>query len=177
MKTRALLLALPALCVALSLAATAQPLASLSTLLASPGGEQTSVAKLGAGKVTVVSFWATWCKPCKEEMKAMQPIFEKMKDDIQYIAVSIDNTKTMAKVAPYIKSQGYTFPVLLDPNSELFRTLNGTNVPYTLVYAADGSLYTKHDGYLEGDQEKLVEEVTALVKKAGGSAAPAASPN
>ena len=175
MKTRFLLLAIPALCLAFSMAASAQQLSSLTTQLATPGGEKSTVAKLGTGKVTVVSFWATWCKPCKEEMKAMQPIFEKMKDHFQYIAVSIDNTKTMAKVAPYIKSQGYTFPVLLDPNSELFLNLNGTNVPYTLVYDATGKLVAKHDGYLEGDQEKLEAELDELVKKMG--AAPATQSN
>lgn len=170
MRTKIFLGAL-ALCFALmSVPASAQKLSSVTTLLATPTGQKTSVAKLGEGKVTVVSFWATWCKPCKEEMKAMQPIYDQMKDNISYVAISIDNTKTMAKVAPYIKSQGYTFPVLLDPNSEVFRSLNGDNVPYTLIFNADGSLHSKHNGYLEGDVEKLSEELKELVAKAGTAA-------
>lgn len=147
-------------------AAHAQNLSSLSTQLATPAGDQTSVATIGQGKVTVVSFWATWCKPCKEEMKAMQPIFDKMKEKIAYVAISIDNTKTMAKVGPYVKSQGYSFSVLLDPNSEVFRAVNGANVPYTLVFNADGTLHSKHDGYLEGDAAKLEEELAALTTAA-----------
>lgn len=162
MRTRLLMIAATLFAVS-ALSAVAQNLSSITTQLATPAGEQTSVAALGAGKVTVVSFWATWCKPCKEEMKAMQPIFEKMKDKLAYIAVSIDNTKTMAKVASYIKSQGFTFSVLLDPNSEVFRAVNGSNVPYTLVFNADGTLHSKHDGYLEGDAEKLAEELKTLV--------------
>ncbi|MBS1910767.1 MAG: TlpA family protein disulfide reductase [Bacteroidetes bacterium] len=145
----------------------AQKLSSLTTQLTSVTGDQTTVAALGAGRVTVVSFWATWCKPCKEEMKAMQPIFEKLKDKITYVAISIDNTKTMAKVAPYIKSQGYTFNVLLDPNSEFFNAVNGTNVPYTLVFNADGSLHSKHDGYFEGDATKLEEELKTMIGSGG----------
>lgn len=160
-----------ALCFALmAVPASAQKLSTITALLATPTGQKTSVAKLGEGKVTVVSFWATWCKPCKEEMKAMQPIYDKMKDDISYVAISIDNTKTMAKVAPYIKSQGYTFPVLLDPNSEVFRSLNGDNVPYTLIFNADGSLHSKHNGYFEGDADKLSKELQELVAKAGTAA-------
>jgi peroxiredoxin len=96
-------------------------------------------------------------------MKAMAPIYDKLKDSVAYVAISIDNTKTMAKVASYIKSQGYTFPVLLDPNSDVFRALNGSNVPYTLIFNADGSIHSKHDGYFEGDAAKLEQELTALV--------------
>lgn len=149
---------------------SAQNLSTLNTLLATPGGDQTSVAKLGEGKVTIVSFWATWCKPCKEEMKAMQPLFDRLKEKgVQYVAVSIDNTKTMAKVGPYITSKGYTFPVLLDPNSDLFRAVNGTEVPFTLVYNADGTLHAKHDGYFDGDEARLETEIMGLVEKASGS--------
>lgn len=166
MRLRTILPTIVALCLVAAASASAQRLSSLQTLLSTPAGEKTSIAKLGAGKVTVVSFWATWCKPCKEEMKAMQPIFEKLKENLVYVAVSIDNTKTMAKVAPYIKSQGYSFSVLLDPNSELFNSLNGINVPYTLIFNADGSLHSKHDGYLEGDAAKLEEELAGLITPA-----------
>jgi hypothetical protein len=59
--------------------------------------------------------------------------------------------------------------VLLDPNSELFLNLNGTNVPYTLIYDATGKLIAKHDGYLEGDQAKIESELDELVKKMGAA--------
>jgi peroxiredoxin len=165
------LLAILAFCLVAPVVAGAQTVSSISTLLPTPGGEQSSVAKLGEGKVTVVSFWATWCKPCKEEMKAMQPIFEKLKGSgLQYIAISVDNTKTMEKVAPYIAAKGYTFPVLLDPNSDVFHKHNGTEVPYTLVFNADGTLHSKHEGYLEGDEAKLESELAALLARPAGTA-------
>lgn len=145
--------------------ASAQTLSTFSNMLSTPTGEQKSVAQIGAGKVTIVSFWATWCKPCKAEMAAVAPRYEELKaKGIEYIAVSIDNTKTMAKVAPFLASKGYQFPVLLDPNSEVFRAANGTDVPYTLVFNSDGTLHAKHNGFLEGDEEKLIEEATALTK-------------
>jgi thiol-disulfide isomerase/thioredoxin len=154
--------------------ASAQTLASLDQLLAKPTGGQASVAELGKGKVTIVSFWATWCKPCKEEMRAMFPLIQKFEGKVQYIAISIDDTKTMAKVGPYVSSKGYTFTVLLDPNRDLFRSLNGTDVPYTLVYNADGTLHSKHDGYLAGDEAKMEKELIALTGGAGTEQAPAA---
>lgn len=153
--------------------ATAQNLSSLDQLLAKTSGEQTSVAEIGKGKVTVVSFWATWCKPCKEEMRAMFPLVQKLQGKVEYIAISIDDTKTMSKVAPFISSKGYTFTVLLDPNRDLFRSLNGTDVPYTLVYKADGTLHTKHDGFLAGDEVKMENELIALIGGDAGAAMPA----
>lgn len=144
-------------------AAYSQDLSSLGTPLAMPEGNQTSIAELGKGKVIIVSFWATWCTPCKEEMKAMHTVYDELKaNGVEYVAVSVDNTKTMARVGPYITSKGYTFPILLDPNKEIFEVVNGTDVPYTLVYDMQGKLRFKHDGYLEGDIDNLKEEVLAL---------------
>ncbi len=144
---------------------TAQPLSSLSTPLATTGGDQTTISALGNGKVTIVSFGATWCVPCKKEMKAINGLYPTMQENnIEYIAVFIDNTKTMARVGPYVTSKGFLFPVLLDPNSEVFEAVNGTEVPYTLVYDAAGALQFKHDGYLEGDEEHLMEEAMSLAQ-------------
>ncbi|MEO5930940.1 MAG: TlpA disulfide reductase family protein [Candidatus Kapaibacterium sp.] len=146
---------------------SAQNLSKLTNLLSTQSGEQTSVAKLGQGKVTVLSFWATWCKPCKEEMQATYPIMKKLGDSAVYIAVSVDNTKTIARVAPYITSKGYTFPVLLDPNKDLLSELNGTDMPYTLVSDAEGALRFKHMGFFQGDEVKLEKEVRELLAEVG----------
>jgi thiol-disulfide isomerase/thioredoxin len=152
--------------------ASAQSTSNLTQMLATHDGDQNSVAALAEGNVTLVSFWAMWCAPCKKEMKAMFPIYLKLKDtmglNVEYIAVSIDDTKTMARVAPYINAKGYTFPVLLDPSKELFNMLNGTDVPFALLFASDGTLSTKHEGFLEGDEETLEEEIMALVNAANG---------
>lgn len=169
MKRSILALAVLACLTVVGSRATAQNLSSLDQLLARPNGEQTSVAAIGKGKVTVVSFWATWCKPCKEEMRAMFPLIQKFQGQVEYVAISIDDTKTMSKVAPFISSKGYTFTVLLDPNRDLFRSLNGTDVPYTLVYKADGTLNSKHDGFLAGDEVRMEKELIALVGETGAT--------
>ena len=148
----------------------AQNLSTLSTPLEAPDGTQTSLADLGAGKVTIVSFGATWCVPCKKEMQAVNDIYDSLQsNNIQYVAVFIDNTKTMSKVGPYVTAKKFKFPVLLDPNQEVFETVNGTEVPYALIYDQNGELKFKHDGYFEGDEEHLMEEALSLVE--GGEAA------
>ncbi|MCE2502948.1 MAG: TlpA family protein disulfide reductase [Chlorobi bacterium] len=143
----------------------AQNLSTLDIPLETPDGDQTSIAEIGADKVTIVSFGATWCVPCKKEMKAINEIYSELQDKgVEYIAVFIDNTKTMAKVGPYVKGKKFKFPVLLDPNSEVFETVNGTEVPYALIYDQNGELQFKHDGYLDGDEEHIKEEAFSLTE-------------
>lgn len=87
----------------------------------------------------------------------MNNLYSKLTEkSVEYIAVSIDNTKTMAKVAPYVKSKGYTFPVLIDSNSDIFKALNGDNVPYTVIFNKRGSIVEKHEGYLKGDEKRFL---------------------
>jgi cytochrome c biogenesis protein CcmG/thiol:disulfide interchange protein DsbE len=156
------LLLIPCLVALVAGVASAQNISTLTTPLSTPDGVQKTIAELGHGKPTIVSFWATWCKPCKEEMKAMWELYQKMGGQFEYIAISIDNTKTMARVGPYIQSKGYQFPVLLDPNSEVFQMLGGSNVPFALMFNPDGTLHSKHDGFLPGDEAKIEEELNAM---------------
>jgi len=154
----------------------AQDLSTLTTPLATPNGEQTTIAELGENRVIIVSFGATWCKPCKEEMNAVNAIYDQFQEKgVEYVAVFIDNTKTMARVGPYVKSKDFVFPVLLDPNREVFETLNGTEVPYTLVYNMQGELNFKHDGYFEGDEVHLMEEAFSLVENSETEGEPAST--
>ena len=144
---------------------SAQDSSTLTKLLTNVSGGQKSIASIASGKVTIVSFWATWCEPCKKEQEAMNNLYSKLTEkSVEYIAVSIDNTKTMAKVAPYVKSKGYTFPVLIDSNSDIFKALNGDNVPYTVIFNKRGSIVEKHEGYLKGDEKKIFDKVMSLVK-------------
>ena len=163
---------LPATLVAFLLIVTgssAQNLSTLTTPLDSPDGSQTSLAEMGQGKVIIVSFGATWCVPCKKEMQAVNGIYDSLQaHDIQYVAVFIDNTKTMSKVGPYVNAKKFKFPVLLDPNQEIFELVNGTEVPYALIYNQNGELMFKHDGYFEGDEEHLMEEAMSLLEGGTG---------
>jgi thiol-disulfide isomerase/thioredoxin len=65
------------------------------------------------GKVVLLSFWATWCGPCKEEMPAMQALYVKLRSK-GFEVVAVDMMEDKATVAKFVKTSGYTFPVLLD---------------------------------------------------------------
>lgn len=118
------------------------------------------------GKVTVVSFWATWCVPCKKEIKNIR---EKLADwhkeaDFNYMTVSIDETRAEGLVRSYAKSQGWDFPYFIDANSDLKRSLNFQNVPFTIIVDKSGKVAFMHTGYEEGGEEEVFAKVKELAK-------------
>jgi peroxiredoxin len=120
------------------------------------------------GKVTIVSFWATWCIPCKAEIKAIKaklPEWKKLAPDVNYATVSEDDSRAGAAVKTFATSQGWDFPVLLDPNKDLMRSLNFSNVPFTIIIDKKGNVAYMHTGYEEGGENELFEKALELSKE------------
>ena len=114
----------------------------------------------------LLSFWATWCKPCLEEMVEFNKIYEQYKDKgFSLLAISTDTEKSVAKVKPYIKSKGYNFPVLLDTNSETARKFYAQQMPYTVLLDKNGNIVYTHLGYMKGDEQKVEKLITDLLEK------------
>ena len=138
----------------------------LTNLMAAKDASDRSV-KLSElkGRVVVLSFWATWCAPCKEEMPHLNKFYMEHKDDgLTILSVSIDDARNLSKVKPYIKSKGYSFPVVNDKDSSVISHYNTAKVvPYTVVIGRDGKVAAQHSGYNPGDEEKLLEELKTLL--------------
>lgn len=116
------------------------------------------------GKVTLISFWATWCVPCKKEIKSIRenmPAWQ-AETPFNYMTVSVDDARAMAQVRGYAKSQGWEFPTYLDPNSDLKRSLNFQNVPFVIIVDKEGKVAFQHSGYEEGGELELYEKVKEL---------------
>ncbi len=119
------------------------------------------------GKVTLVSFWATWCIPCKQEIKNIK---DKLGDwqketSFNYMTISIDDARSTAMVKTYAKSQGWNFPAYTDPNADLKRSLNFQNIPYAIIVDQNGKIVYQHSGYEEGGEYELFDRIKALNKK------------
>lgn len=117
----------------------------------------------------MISFWATWCTPCKEEMKKLQPIYEKYKGEgFTYLAINQDNQKSVSKVKSYINANGYTFPVVFDPDKKVFEAYLGAGIPYSLLISPQKKIFAKHLGYVTGDEHKIEEEIQEVLKANAG---------
>ncbi len=117
------------------------------------------------GKVTVVSFWATWCVPCKKEINNIRKNLKDWKQatDFNYMTVSMDEARAEGMVRSYAKSQGWDFKFLQDANSDLKRSLNFQNVPFTIIVDKNGKVAWMHTGYEEGGEYQMYEKVKELV--------------
>ncbi len=112
----------------------------------------------------LLSFWATWCKPCLREMPHVDALREAYADQgLSVVAVSVDQSRSLAKVKSYVKTHGYGFDVLLDPNQRTLRKMKGSSVPFTVLVSPEGeNLYT-HSGYRDGDEKVLAELIAEVM--------------
>lgn len=114
-----------------------------------------------SGQITIISLWATWCKPCIEEINAITVLLDdwKSKYNVDMVTVSIDDAKTAQKVKPFVDGQGWEMDVLMDANRDLSRYLNVPAPPYMVVVDKLGNIVYEHNGYTKGDEFRLEEEL------------------
>jgi peroxiredoxin len=119
------------------------------------------------GKITVVSFWATWCSPCKRELDAISEVYGDWEElyGAELVAISVDNTRSVAKVAPMVAQKGWEYDIYLDSNQELQKSLNFQTVPQTFILDKEGNIVYEHSGYVPGDEYELEEKLEELAKK------------
>jgi len=122
-------------------------------------------AEVGDGPI-LLSFWATWCKPCIEELNEYKKIYEEYKDKgFKMYAISTDDERTVAKVKPFVKSKNYKFTVLLDTNSDVGRLYYAQSVPYSVIIDKKGYIIYSHLGYMRGDEVKVKDIISSEIEK------------
>ena len=119
------------------------------------------------GKVTLISFWATWCVPCKKEIKniSMKLPAWKKEVDFNYMTISIDEARAEGLVRTYALSQGWNFPFYIDANSDLKRSMSFQTVPFTVIVDKNGKVAFTHTGYEEGGEAEIFAKVKELAGK------------
>lgn len=110
--------------------------------------------------VVIVSLWATWCVPCLKELDAISDVYDDWQDEtnVELIAVSVDDSRTVKRVKPLINGKGWDYEILLDENNDFKRALGASTVPLTIL-VKDNKIVYRHSGYTPGSENELYEKV------------------
>ena len=126
----------------------------------------TSFNSLKGETLTVIDFWATWCKPCEKSLPKLVQLSNEFEDKgVNFVGISIDGPRNLAKVKPFARSLGVKYPVLLDLNSEVMARLSVRAVPTLLIVNAQNEIVYFHEGYKPGEENAIREEILKLLEK------------
>lgn len=119
------------------------------------------------GKPTLICFWATWCSPCKKELNNYLEYYEEWQKEtgVKIIAVSIDDQRSVSRVAPYVSSVSWGYEILLDTNKQFAQAMGVNNVPHTFLVDGTGKVVWQHNNYSDGDEEEVHEQLLKYSSK------------
>jgi peroxiredoxin len=115
------------------------------------------------GQVVLVNFWATWCKPCEDEMPAMERLYRALRaEGFELLAISVDRDPDV--VSRFRERLGLSFPILLDPERRVARAFLTFRFPESLLIGPDGVVLERYIGAKEWDAEVYVERIRRLLR-------------
>lgn len=124
------------------------------------------ILEITQGKLTLINFWATYCVPCRKEMKHLTR-FQKVYGDqnVQVVGVAIDDARTVGRVKPLVRSQNLNYLILLDTEQIFYKNFNTKAMPFSILVDSDGQVIWEHTGYIPGDEIKMEDEIKKAIKQ------------
>ena len=139
-----------------------------SVMLKDMDGNTVNTAEVSNdGNPIIISFWATWCKPCRLELNTIAEDYEDWQEEtgVRLVAVTIDDERNKSKVEPVVNAAGWDYEIWMDTNSELKRAMGVNNPPQTFLLNGEGNIVYSHTGFMPGDEESLYDEVLKISNK------------
>jgi peroxiredoxin len=146
-------------------AASAQQLPDVKVETAQ--GKAVSIRTLAQGKPMIIAYWSIACKPCIQELNAMNDALPEWREeaDVVVVAVSVDDARLKAQAKAVASSRGWDFICVYDENQDLKRAMNVSLTPQSFVVDGNGNIIHSHSGYTPGSEQALFDKVVALKKK------------
>jgi peroxiredoxin len=114
----------------------------------------------------LISFWATWCKPCIKELGELQKVYKIYHEKgFEILAVDVDGPRSVSKVRSVVKGLGWDFPVLWDESKDIYRSYQVLGIPHTVLINTSGEIVYTHTTYRPGDEEIIKKKIEELLNK------------
>ena len=109
-------------------------------------------------KPVIISFWATWCVPCMNELDAISEVYPDWQEEtgVKLIAISQDDDRTARRILPLVNGKDWDYEIYRDYNFELKRAFNIASIPFMLIIK-DGKIVAKRSGYTPGSEDEIYE--------------------
>jgi cytochrome c biogenesis protein CcmG/thiol:disulfide interchange protein DsbE len=129
-------------------------------------GNNLRVGDIKGNKLTVLDFWATWCRPCINSIPQFVKLSEKYKEQgVSFIGVNEDSPRNLSKVRPFALSLGITYPILLDTDQQLLSNFMIDGFPTLIILDKTGKVLFTHLGYVNGDEVIIGDKIDELLSK------------
>jgi peroxiredoxin len=112
------------------------------------------------GKIVLLNFWATWCKPCTTEMPAMQTMYDRLRDK-GFVVLAVNELEDDEKVREHIRAYKHTFPVLMDRENRVANLYGVYGLPVSVFIDEAGTVRAYIKGGLLTEQ-KIGDEITRI---------------
>jgi len=129
-------------------------------------GKKVELNEVLEGGPVLISFWATWCKPCIKELSELQKVYKKYKPTrFEILALDEDGPRSISKVRSIVQGLKWEFPVLLDESKEIYRRYQVLGMPHTVLIDRSGNIRYTHTTYRPGDEEVIVKKIEELLSE------------
>jgi peroxiredoxin len=130
-------------------------------------GKAVSIRTLAQGKPMIIAYWSIACKPCIQELNAINDALADWRSEADFVvvAVSVDDARLKASAKAIASSRGWEFVCVYDENQELKRAMNVSLTPQSFVVDGAGNIIYSHSGYTPGSEQGLFDKIVALKKK------------